>query len=114
MRSRVVDEVDDVAGDVALGRAGDADRLVERDVDVPLLRAPTRSPSTRTSSPSFTCVPSAAGHAVDRDAALRDQASASRREQTPVSLMYLLSRTGRDCAERPLKSRRTTAVRLLS
>ena len=29
----VVDEVDDVAGDVALGRAGDADRLVERDVD---------------------------------------------------------------------------------
>ena len=29
----VVDEVDDVAVDVALGRAGDADRLVERDVD---------------------------------------------------------------------------------
>ena len=29
----VVHEVDDVAGDVALGRAGDADGLVERDVD---------------------------------------------------------------------------------
>src|SRR3546814_16603046 len=29
----MADKVDDVAGNVALGRAGDADRLVERDID---------------------------------------------------------------------------------
>ena len=92
----VVDEVDDVAGDVPLGRAGDADRLVERDVDRSPSCAPADgSPSTRTSSPSPTCVPSSAGAplTVTRPAAI--QASASRREQTPLSLMNLLSRIGR-------------------
>ena len=71
----VIDEVDDVALDVALGRAGDADRLVERDVDRPLiLRAlPTRSPSTLTSSPVGDLVPRPGRGAVDRDAALLDQ-----------------------------------------
>ena len=57
----MVDEVDDVALDVALGRARDADRLVERDVDraASSLRAPpTTSPSTLTSSPGSTCTPS--------------------------------------------------------
>src|SRR5690606_4419176 len=33
----IIDEVGDVAGNLAVGRADDADRLVERDIDVLLL-----------------------------------------------------------------------------
>src|SRR4030065_498404 len=53
--------------------------------------APTTRLSTRTSSPSLSCVPSSARLPlmVTRPPAI--QASASRREQMPVSLMYLFS-----------------------
>ena len=51
------------------------------------------SPSMRTSSPGATLWPSVAGapFRVTRPASIH--LSASRREQTPVSLMYLLRRT---------------------
>src|SRR5262245_30059581 len=54
--------------------------------------APTTAPSTRTSSPSPTWVPSSARRplTVTRPASIH--ASASRREQMPLSLMYLLRR----------------------
>src|SRR5688572_3660224 len=53
------------------------------------------SPSSLTSSPSLTCVPSCAGLPliVTRPSAM--SSSASRREQAPLSLRYLLSRTAR-------------------
>src|SRR6185436_8563669 len=53
---------------------------------------PTGLPSTHTTSPAATCVPSVATTPliVTRPASMR--ASASRREHRPVSLMYLFSR----------------------
>ena len=96
----VADEVDDVAGHVALGRAGDAARLVERDVDVASRRAGSGRPSTRTSSPSFTCVPSTPGAplTVTRPAAI--QASASRRRADAAFADVLVEpHRARDCAE---------------
>src|SRR6478736_850201 len=60
---------------------------------VSLRRAAIGLPSTSTTSPSFTCVPNSAGAPLTRTRPTAIQASASRREHTPVSLMYLLSRT---------------------
>jgi hypothetical protein len=85
------DQIDDVVLDVRFARAGDADRLVERDVDGRLFLAPTSSPSMRTSSPSPTFVPEHAGTPLQVTRPASIHLSASRREQTPVSLMYLLS-----------------------
>src|SRR6478735_3676355 len=60
---------------------------------VSLRRAAIGLPSTSTTSPSSTCVPSSAGAPLTRTRPAAIHASASRREQIPVSLMYLLSRT---------------------
>src|SRR5260370_26778853 len=50
-------------------------------------------PSTRPSSPSPTCFPNAASDPLHVTRPASINLSASRREQTPVSLMYLLSLT---------------------
>src|SRR5450631_1408181 len=52
---------------------------------------PRRLPSTRTSSPSLTRVPSTASVPLHVTRPASIHLSASRREHTPVSLMYLLS-----------------------
>jgi hypothetical protein len=71
----VIDEVDDVAGDVALGGARDPDRLVERDVDRPRLLA--RAADALAVEAHVVAVldlgPERGGHAVDGDAALGDE-----------------------------------------
>src|SRR5580704_11449535 len=55
---------------------------------------PIASPSMRPSSPSVTWVPNEASWPFNVTRPASIHLSASRREQTPVSLMYLLSRTG--------------------
>ena len=57
-------------------------------------RRPTGLPSTRTSSPSLIWVPSVAVWPLTLTRPCSIQLSASRREQAPVSLMYLFSLMG--------------------
>jgi len=95
IRFRVADEIDDVALDVSFRGAGNAYRLIERNVDLFFLRFEKLAvdadlvaiayPGTqRGNSPVQ----------VTRPASIH--LSASRREQSPVSLMYLLSLTNLD------------------
>src|SRR5690606_11603741 len=75
----VADEVDDVALHRRLGGAGDADRLVERDVDVPAL-APGGAAEPHGLAVELDLVApadlgaDARAHAVDGDPALADEA----------------------------------------
>ena len=89
---RMADEFHDIPFDVRFRGARDADRLVERDINLPSSCCRSASPSMRTSSPSLTRVPSAAGAPLHVTRPASIHLSASLREHTPVSLMYLLSR----------------------
>ena len=94
MRSACADQVDDVVLDMRFGGAGDAGRLVESDVNLLLLGADQLAVDAHLvarGNPGAQC--GAWPLQVTRPASIH--LSASRLEQTPVSLMYLLSRTVR-------------------
>src|SRR6185436_3709718 len=68
---RVLDDLEQIAGDVRLDGRGDADRLVERDVDVPLLAADRLAVDTN--DVAARDLRAQRGHdAVDRDASSFD------------------------------------------
>ena len=71
----VIDEVDDVAGDVTFGGAGDSDRLVQRDVDRACLLASVADAVTVEAHviALFDLRAEGGGRAVDGHATLRDQ-----------------------------------------
>src|SRR5450755_1642603 len=73
--------------------------------------APIGLPSMRTSSPAATWVPSTAVTPLQLTRPCSIHLSASRREHTPVSLMYLLSLTGRG-SHPPLAAAQQDPIRI--